>query len=208
MEQVLDVYKRPYNKDYPVVCSDESPKQLIGEIRKEIPMQSGKEKKIDSEYVRNGVCNIFMMVEPLAGERVVKVTERRTKKDWAIWIKEIVDEQYPDAKLITLVQDNLNTHNPAVLYEYFSPEGAKRLIDKIEFIFTPKHGSWLDMAEIEINVLQKQCLNRRIESKDIVEREVNAWQIDRNNKTKGINWQFRTPDARVRLKRLYPTILT
>jgi len=131
MEQVLDVYKRPYSEDNPVICSDESPKQLIGEIREPIPMGCGKEKKIDSEYVRNGVCNIFMMIEPLAGKRVVKVTERRTKKDWAVWIKEIVDKQYANAKLITLVQDNLNTHKPAVLYEYYTPIEAKRLINKI-----------------------------------------------------------------------------
>jgi hypothetical protein len=190
MEQVLDVYKRPYNEDNPVICSDESPKQLIGEIREPIPMEFSKEKKIDSEYVRNGVCNIFMMIEPLAGKRFVKVTERRTKKDWALWIKEIVDEQYANAKLITLVQDNLNTHNPAVLYEYYTPIEAKRLIDKIEFIFTPKHGSWLDIAEIELNVLQGHGLKERMESKEQVERAVNAWQKDRNNKTKGVNWQF------------------
>lgn len=208
MEQVLDVYKRPYNEDNPVVCSDESPKQLIGEIREPIPMECGKEKKIDSEYVRNGVCNIFMMIEPLAGKRFVKVTERRTKKDWAVWIKEIVDEQYANAKVITLVQDNLNTHNPAVLYEYYTPIEAKRLINKIEFIFTPKHGSWLDIAEIELNVLQSHGLKERMESKEQVERAVNAWQKDRNNKTKGVNWQFTTSDARIKLKRLYPTILT
>jgi len=208
MEQVLDVYKRPYNEDNPVICSDESPKQLIGEIREPIPMEKGKEKKIDSEYVRNGVCNIFMMIEPLAGRRIVKVTDRRTKKDWAEWIKEIVDIQYPNAKIITLVQDNLNTHNPAVLYEHFTPIEAKRIIDKIEFVYTPKHGSWLDMAEIELNILHNHCLKERMESREQVEIAVNAWQKDRNNKTKGINWQFTTPDARVKLKRLYPTLLT
>jgi len=208
MEQVLDVYKRPYNEDNPVICSDESPKQLIGEIRDPIPMETGKDKKIDSEYVRNGVCNIFMMLEPLAGKRIVKITNQRTKKDRAEWIKEIVDEQYPQAKIITLVQDNLNTHNPAVLYEYYEPIEAKRLIDKIEFVFTPKHGSWLDMAEIELNVLQSQCLKKRMENKEQVIKAVNAWQKDRNNKVKGVNWQFTTPDARIKLKRLYPTILS
>ena len=208
MEQVLDVYKRPYNQDNPVICIDESPKQLIGEIRNPIPMKPGKEKKIDSEYVRNGVCNIFMMIEPLAGKRNVKVTDRRTKKDWAEYIKEIVDTKYQDVKKITLVQDNLNTHNPAGLYEHFKPIEAKRIIDKIEFIYTPKHGSWLDIAEVELNVLHSQCLKERMENKEQVVKAVNAWQRDRNNKTKGVNWQFRTEDARIKLKRLYPTILT
>lgn len=206
MEQVLDVYKRPYNENNPVVCSDESPKQLIGEIRDIIPMEPGKEKKVDSEYVRNGVCNIFMMIEPLAGKRLVKVTDRRTKKDWAEWIKEIVDEQYPNVEKITLVQDNLNTHNPAVLYEFYKPIEAKRLIDKIEFVFTPKHGSWLDMAEIELNVLQGQCLNRRIDNIDEVKEEVEAWQTHRNNRIAKIDWQFTTQKARIKLKRLYPSI--
>jgi len=208
MEQVLDIYKRPYNASNPVICSDESPKQLIGEIRTPIPMEPGKERKLDSEYVRNGVCNIFMMVEPLAGKRIVKVTGRRTKKDWAEWIKEIVDKHYSNAELITLIQDNLNTHKPAVLYEYFPPEEAKRLIDKIDFKYTPIHGSWLDIAEIELNVLHGQCLKERMESKEQVKRAVNAWQIDRNNKSKGVNWQFTTDNARIKLKRLYPTILT
>lgn len=206
MEQVLDVYKRPYNENNPVICSDESPKQLIGEIRDTIPMETGKEKKVDSEYVRNGVCNIFMMIEPLAGKRLVKVTDRRTKKDWAEWIKEIVDEQYPSVEKITLVQDNLNTHNPAVLYEYYEPIEAKRLIDKIEFVFTPKHGSWLDMAEIELNVLQGQCLNRRIDNIDEVKEEVEAWKTHRNNRVAKIDWQFTTKKARIKLKRLYPSI--
>ena len=210
MEQILDIYKRPYNVRKPVICSDESPKQLIGETRDPIPMKpgKGKERKMDSEYIRNGVCNIFMMVEPLAGKRLVKVTERRTKKDWAEWIKEIVDTQYPNAELITLIQDNLNTHKPSVLYEYYLPKEAKRLIDKIDFKYTPVHGSWLDIAEIELNVLQGQCLKERMESKEKVERAVNVWQTDRNNKSKGVNWQFTSDDARIKLKRLYQTILT
>jgi hypothetical protein len=210
MEQVLDIYKRPYNERNPVICSDESPKQLIAEIRTPIPMKpgKGKERKVDSEYIRNGVCNIFMMVEPLVGKRQVKVTDRRTKKDWAEWIKEIVDAHYPNAELITLIQDNLNTHKPAVLYEYYSPVEAKRLIDKIDFKFTPKHGSWLDMAEIELNVLHGQCLKERMEGKEQVEKAVNAWQSDRNNKSKGVKWQFSTEDARIKLRHLYPTILT
>jgi hypothetical protein len=208
MEQVLSIYKRPYDEKKPVICSDESPKQLIGEIRPPIPMGRGKERKVDSEYVRNGVINIFMMVEPLSGKRIVKVTDRRTKKDWAEWIKEIVDEHYHSAELITLIQDNLNTHKPAVLYEYFAPSEAKRLIDKIDFKYTPKHGSWLDIAEIELNVLHRQCLKERMECKEQVEKAVNAWQVERNNKTKGVNWQFTTDDARIKLKRLYPTIIT
>jgi hypothetical protein len=208
MEQILDIYKRPYNPARPVICSDESPKQLIGEVRTPIPMEHGKPRKVDSEYLRNGVCNIFMMVEPLAGKRIVKVTDRRTKKDWAVWIKEIFDDLYPEAELITLIQDNLNIHKPSVLYEYYQPIEAKRLIDKIEFKNTPKHGSWLDVAEIELNVLQGQCLKGRMEHKEDVERAVAAWQKDRNNKSKGVNWQFTTDDARIKLKHLYPTIIT
>lgn len=208
MEHVLDVYKRPYNKSNPVICIDESPKQLIAEIRNPIPMERGKEKKTDSEYVRKGVCNIFMMIEPLGGKRIVKITDQRTKKDWAEWIKEIVDTEYPTAEKITLVQDNLNTHKPAVMYEFFEPIEAKRIIDKLEFIYTPKHGSWLDIAEIELNVLHSQCLKKRMEEKEQVVKAANAWQRDRNNKTKGVNWQFTTERARIKLKRLYPTILT
>ena len=149
-----------------------------------------------------------MMIEPLGGKRIVKVTDQRTKKDWAEWIKEIVDTEYPTAEKVTLVQDNLNTHKPAVLYEYFEPIEAKRIIDKLEFIYTPKHGSWLDIAEIELNVLHSQCLKKRMEEKEQVVKAANAWQRDRNNKTKGVNWQFTTERARIKLKRLYPTILT
>lgn len=204
MEQVLDVYKRPYNKQYPVVCMDESPKQMIGETRIGESMESGKEMREDYEYVRKGVCNIFMMNEPLKGKRYVKITERKTKKDWAEYIMEIA-ELYKDAEKITLVMDNFKTHVPGSLYETFTPEEAKRIWDRFEFVYTPKHGSWLNMAEIELNVLQGQCLNRRIDNIQEISEEVNAWQYDRNNKDSKINWQFTSKDARIKLKKLYPS---
>lgn len=208
MEKVLDVYKRPYDESKPVVCMDESPKQLIGETRASMPMEPGKEKRCDYEYVRKGTCNIFMVNEPLSGKRRVKVTERKTKTDWASLIKEIADEDYPDAEKITLVMDNFKTHSPGALYEMFVPEEAKRIWDRFEFVYTPKHGSWLNMAEIELNVLNKQCLNKRIDNMEEIISETNAWQNHRNNKTAKINWQFNTKDSRVKLKRLYPSILT
>ena len=206
MELVLDVYKRPYNKARPVVCMDESPKQLISETRKSIPMSPGFEKKCDYEYARCGICNVFMVNEPLAGKRHVKLTDRKTKNDWAILVREIADDLYPDAEIITLVMDNLNTHTAAALYETFEPAEAKRIWDRFEFIYTPKHGSWLNMAEIELNVLTKQCLNRRIDNRNIIESEVKAWQNQRNNRDAKINWQFTTADARIKLHRLYPSI--
>ncbi len=206
MENVLDVYKRPFSKDYPVVCMDESPKQLIKETRLPIKMEKGREKRVDYEYARFGVCNIFMANEPLKGKRMVKITERKTKKDWAVFIKEIADKLYKDAKKITLVMDNLNTHKPSSLYEAFEPKEAKRIWDRFEFVFTPKHGSWLNMAEIELNVLNGQCLNRRIDNINMVKQEVKAWQEHRNNKNAVINWRFETKNARIKLKRLYPSI--
>ena len=206
MENVLDVYKRPFSKDYPVVCMDESPKQLIKETRLPIKMKKGMEKRVDYEYARCGVCNIFMANEPLKGKRMVKITERKTKKDWAVFIKEIADKLYKDAKKITLVMDNLNTHKPSSLYEAFEAKEAKRIWDRFEFVFTPKHGSWLNMAEIELNVLNGQCLNRRIDNVNTVKQEVKAWQDHRNNKNSVINWRFETKDARIKLKRLYPSI--
>jgi transposase len=205
MEKVLDVYKRPFDPEYPVVCMDESPKQLIRETRLGKPMKKGSEAIVDYEYFRCGVCNIFMASEPLAGKRFTKVTEQKTKKDWAEYIKEIVDS-YPKASKITLVLDNLNTHCTGSLYETFKPTEAKRLMDKIEFVFTPKYGSWLNMAEIELNVLTKQCLNRHIDNLKYIKKEVSAWQRSRNKERKKINWQFTTKDARIKLKKLYPSI--
>jgi len=206
MEQVLDVYKRPYNKANPVVCMDETPKQLIKEVRKAVPMKPGFEKRIDYEYSRSGVCNVFMVSEPLVGKRYMKVTQKRTKKDWALLVQYICDKLYPNAKIITLIMDNLASHSAAALYETFAPAEAKRLWDRLDFVFTPKHGSWLNMAEIELNVLTKQCLNRRIDKINTVKTEVRAWQNHRNNKKVKIKWQFTTDQARVKLHRLYPSI--
>jgi len=207
MERVLDVYKRPYNELNPVVCMDESPKQLIGETRIGTPMGQGREKRIDYEYARKGMCNIFMVNEPLNGKRRVKITEKKTKVDWAILLKEIADEDYPNAEKITLVMDNFKTHSPGAFYEAFEPKEAKRIWDKFEFVFTPKHGSWLNMAEIELNVLSSQCLNRRIDNMEEIIAETDAWAIHRNNKDAKINWQFTTKDSRIKLKKLYPSIL-
>jgi len=204
MEKVLEVYKRPYNAKRPVVCMDESPKQLIGETRIPIAAKPGSEEKYDYEYVRNGVCNIFMSNEPLAGKRLVKVTERKTKQDWALFLEDI-SNQYADAEKITLVMDNLETHKPGSLYDTFVAEKAKSLWDRFEFIYTPKHGSWLNMAEIELNVLMGQCLAGRIPDMETVIRETEAWQRNRNNKNAKINWQFTTEDARIKLRKLYPT---
>lgn len=206
MEQVLDVYKRPYSKDYPVVCMDESPKQLIKEIRLPIPMKPGQEARVDFEYERCGVANIFLASEPLSGKRFVEVTERKTKIDWALFIKQIADNWYISAKKITLVMDNLGTHKPAALYETFEPTEAKRIWDRFNFIYTPRHGSWLNMAEIELNVLMGQCLNRRIDNMETMKEEVDAWQAHRNNKTAKINWQFQTKEARIKLRHLYPKL--
>jgi hypothetical protein len=205
MEKVLDVYKRPYDPMRPVVCMDESPKQLIGETRVPIPMSKGNDRKCDYEYERLGVCNIFLANEPLAGFRTVKITDRKCKVDWAEFIKEIADVHYPEVELITLVMDNLGTHTPGAFYERFEPAEAKRILDRFEFVFTPKHGSWLDMAEIELNVLNNQCLGRRIESIEKVRDEVEAWEMSRNGLEKKINWQFTTDNARIKLRRLYPS---
>jgi len=206
MEQVLDVYKKPYDEDYPVVCMDESPKQLIKETRIPIAMKPGKEKKVDFEYERSGVCNIFMANEPLKGTRYVEIKETKTKKDWAYFIKVLADKQYEKSKKIILVMDNLNTHSPSALYEVFKPQEAKRIWDRFNFVYTPKHGSWLNMAEIELNVLNGQCLNRRIDNIETVKEEVKAWCEARNNMTAKINWQFTTKDARIKLKTLYPKL--
>jgi len=206
MERVLDVYKRPYDVDYPVVCMDESPKQLIEEGRTSTPMKPGQEARVDYEYIRHGVINIFIANEPLKGKRFVEVTDFKTKKDWAQFILMIADEKYPEAKKITLVMDNYNTHNASAFYETYEPAEAKRIWDRFEFIYTPKHGSWLNMAEIELHVLNSQCLNRHMSDISTIKKEVKEWISARNNKNSKINWQFTTNDARVKLKRLYPSI--
>ena len=205
MEMVLSVYKRILDPRYPVVCMDESPRQLIAERRVPISASPGQPARHDYEYKRCGVCNIFLACEPLAGERMVKVTEKKTKQDWASFLEDIAT-QYEEAEKITLVMDNLNTHGPGSLYETFPPAQAKALWDKFEFVYTPKHGSWLNMAEIELNVLISQCLNRRIDDIEVVRKHASAWQEHRNNKGAKVNWQFTTKDARVKLKRLYPTL--
>lgn len=204
MEMVLDVYKRPLDSRYPVICMDESPKQLIAETRVSIPASPGQPEKYDYEYRRSGVCNIFLACEPLEGKRMVRVTEKRTKQVWACFLKQIADE-YENAERITLVMDNLNTHTPGALYETFPPDKAKALWDRFEFVYTPKHGSWLNMAEIELSVLTRQCLKRRIDNIGVVGKEVKAWQEFRNNKNAKVNWQFTNNDARIKLSRLYPT---
>ena len=205
MEKVLDVYRRPYDAAFPVVCMDETPRQSIGETRKAVPAAPGRPAREDYEYRRLGICNVFMAAEPLAGRRMTKVTERRTKTDWALLPSDIA-ERHPDAKRITLVMDNLNTHRPGAFYETFDPTRAKALWDRFEFVHTPKHGSWLNVAEVELNVMIRQCLNRRIDSIDILRDEVAAWQASRDSIQAKVNWQFTTDDARVKLKRLYPTL--
>ena len=206
MEMVLDVYKRPFDPLHPIICMDESPKQLISETRKPIPAAPGRSAKYDYEYKRCGVSNIFLACEPLAGKRMIKITDRRTALDWASFIEEIA-AQYEQAEKITLVMDNLNTHNAGSFYEKFPPEKAKALWDRFEFVHTPKHGSWLNIAEIELNVLWGQCLKRRIDDIETVRKEAVAWQDTRNNKNAKVNWQFTTADARVKLSRLYPTLI-
>ena len=205
MEMVLDVYRRVLDPRYPVVCMDESPKQLIAETKIPISASPGQPERHDDEYRRCGVCNIFVACEPLTGKRLVKITERKTKRDWAFFLQEIAS-QYKEAEKITLVMDNLNTHTPGSLYETFPPDQAKALWDRFEFVYTPKHGSWLNMAEIELNVLNGQCLNRRIDDIEVVRRESLAWQEFRNNKGAKVNWQFTAENARTKLNRLYPTL--
>lgn len=185
---------------------DESPKQLIEELRPSMKIKPGREARVDYEYIRHGVVNIFMANEPLKGKRLVEITETKTKKDCALFIKRIADERYPKAKRITLVMDNFKTHNASALYETFEPHEAKRLWDRFEFVYTPKHGSWLNMAEIELHVLNGQCLNRHIATIKKIKEEVEAWQSNRNNKNSKINWQFTTKDARIKLKKLYPSV--
>jgi hypothetical protein len=206
MEDVLEVYHRAYNVRRPVVCMDEASKQLIAEVREPLPAKPGSVAKQDSEYERRGTANLFMAVEPLAGKRTVQVTDRRTKIDWAQFIKFLLLTVYPEAAVVVLVMDNLNTHGIGSLYEAFDPETARSLAARLQIHYTPKHGSWLNMAETELSILSRQCLDRRIESKDILSREVATWQHDRNTRQSKIDWQFTTTDARIKLKRLYPSI--
>jgi hypothetical protein len=206
MEDVLDVYVRRYDRRFPQVCLDETSRQLLGEVNDPQPVAPGQPARQDYEYVRGGVCNLFLVCEPLRGWRHVLVSDRRTRLDWAHCIKELVDVHYPDAEKIVLVQDNLNTHTPASLYEAFGPAEAKRLTDKLELHYTPKHGSWLDMAEIELSVLSRQCLDRRLADRTTLEHEVAAWEQRRNAEGRRIDWRFTTVDARIKLKHLYPVI--
>jgi len=203
MENVLALYKRPYNERFPVVCIDEMPRQLIGESRLGEPMISGHPERIDYEYVRNGTCNVFVASEPLRGWRMTEVRETKTAKDWALFTEQVI-AAYPNAEKIILVQDNLNTHKAASWYANFSPEKARALMDKVEFVYTPKHGSWLNVAEIELNVLSGQCLKRRIGDIETMRREVAAWEAYRNGRDSKVDWQFSVDDARIKLKRIYP----
>jgi hypothetical protein len=196
----------PYNPSVPVVCMDEKPYQLLGEARESWAMRPGDNKKIDSEYIRNGTCSIFAFIEPLGGKHHVSVREHRTAVDWAEEIKYLVDEMYPDAEKIILVMDNLNTHKPSSLYKKYKPEEARRIIRKLEIHYTPKHGSWLDIAEIELNIMTRQCLNRRIDSIEKLTSELAAWEKERNENHSKVNWHFRTKDARVKLISLYPEL--
>jgi hypothetical protein len=206
MENVLAVYKRPYDPKHPLVCFDEKSKQLIGETARVIPAKPGQPERHDYEYVRNGTANLFMFVEPLSGWRHVNVTARRTKLDFARQMKELVDVHFPATEKITLVMDNLNTHKMSCLYEAFEPAEARRIIEKIEVVHTPKHGSWLNMAECELSVLEKQCLDDRIGDEETLRQRVKIWNEDRNCRSKKIDWQFETVDARIKLRRLYPQI--
>jgi len=206
MEDVLEVYQRPYDPAYPVVCMDESSKQLLKEVCKPLPLEPGRVQCYDTEYERNGTRNIFMFFEPLAAERFIEITEQRKAVDWAKQMKELLDVQYPDAEKVVLVMDNLNTHTPASFYKAFPPDEARRLTQRLEIHYTPKHGSWLNMAEIELSILARQCLNRRIPDENTMIEEVKAWQNDRNNDARPMSWRFNTQDARVKLEKLYPTL--
>ena len=205
MEDVLEVYRRPYDPARPVVCMDETSKQLIGEAREPLPPAPGRVERYDSVYVRNGVANLFLASEPLGGWRAVKATDTRKRTDWACFIRELVDGRYKDAAKVVLVMDQLNTHELASLYEAFPPEEARRVAERLEVHHTPKHGSWLNMAETELSVLGRQCLSRRIARRTTLEEQVARWVADRNANRCRVNWHFTTADARVKLKRLYPS---
>jgi hypothetical protein len=206
MEDVLDVYHRPYDPQRPLICLDETSRQVLAETRAPLPAAPGRPARHDPEYARAGVVNCFLVSEPLRGRRQVRLSERRTRIDFAHCIKDLVDVHYPEAAGIVLVLDQLNTHSPASLYQAFPPAEAKRLADKLEIHYTPTHGSWLNMAEIELSALQRQCLDRRLRNRAMLEREVTAWVAARNTAATTIDWQFTTEDARIKLKRLYPVI--
>ena len=206
MEDTLEVYKRPYDEAQPLICMDESSKQQIKDTRAPIPAKPGTVARYDTEYERNGVSNVFMFFEPLQGKRVVEVTDQRTAIDWAHQIRNLVDVHYPKAKRITLVMDNLNTHTGASLYKAFEPKEARRILEKLEIHYTPKHGSWLNMAEIELSILSRQCIDRRIPDQETLKKEILAWQEKRNAIARPMEWRFTTEDARIKLKKLYPTL--
>jgi len=206
MEDVLEVYTQPHDEKRPLVCMDETSKQQIMEVRAGIEMEPGRAAKFDSEYKRNGVSNLFMFFAPLERWRDVSVTDRRTKSDWALAMRELSDVHFPEAERIVVVMDNLNTHKPSSFYEAFSPEEARRLVSRFEFHHTPKHGSWLNMAEIELSVLGRQCLSRRIPNQDEMRHQTRAWAKERNRRKSTVNWRFTTEDARIRLARLYPSL--
>lgn len=204
MEDVLDTYELPYDPMRPVVCMDEKPYQLLGETGEPLPMRPGSDRKVDSEYIRNGTCSIFAFIEPLAGKHHVSVRERRTAVDWAEEIKYLADAMYPDVEKIVLVMDNLNTHKPASLYKKYPAAEARRIIKRLEIHYTPKHGSWLDIAEIELNVMTRQCLSRRIGNINTLRSELASWETERNTVAAKVDWQFKTTDARIKLSSLYP----
>lgn len=204
MEDVLEVYKRPYDPKRPLICMDEMAKQLLTDTRETLPIQPGKAERFDYEYKRGGVADLFMLFEPLAGKRHIEITDQRRRVEWAEVMRIVADELYPETEKIVVVLDNLNTHVLAAFYLTFAPCEARRLIERFEFHFTPKHGSWLNMAEIELSALVRQCLDRRIPDKDILIREVKAWEDQRNSEIIKVHWQFTTADARVKLKNLYP----
>jgi hypothetical protein len=207
MEDVLEVYHRPYNERRPQVCLDEVPVQLVGEARQPLPPEPGQPARYDYEYVRNGTANLFMIFEPLLGWRAVQVTERRTAKDFAEVLRWLAEDVHPDAERLVLVTDNLNTHGPGCLYQAFDPGRARRIAERLEWHYTPRHGSWLNMAEIELAALGKQCLGRRMGSAEELARQVAAWEQERNERQVGANWQFTTAKARIKLRRLYPSVL-
>jgi hypothetical protein len=206
MEDVLDVYTRPYDAARPVVCLDEINTQLLADLREPLPMEPGRPAREDYEYERRGVCNVFLACEPLLGRRVTMVAAQRTKREWAQFIRQLADESYPQAEKIVLVLDNLNTHTLAALYEVFPVEEARRLCRRFEVHYTPKHASWLNMAEIELSALDRQCLSQRLASLEIAERQVAAWTAHRNQKQTTIDWRFTAADASIKLKHLYPTL--